>query len=112
MRERPAYAPWGRTASTLSRPLDPSISSRSSMARGPTRPAILLRVGDAGSRVTFRFCPTCGDTQCWEIEGMTDWLAVPVGLFADPGFPAPRRSVYEDRQHPWLEVNGLLHRVG
>jgi hypothetical protein len=24
-----------------------------------------------------------------------------VGAFADPGFPPPRFSVYEERLHPW-----------
>ena len=27
-------------------------------------------------------------------------IAVPVGAFADPNFPAPRVSVWEDRMHP------------
>jgi hypothetical protein len=30
-------------------------------------------------------------------------VAVPVGAFADPAFPAPTRSVWESRRHPWLE---------
>jgi hypothetical protein len=25
-----------------------------------------------------------------------------VGMFADPAFPPPRVSVYEERQHPWV----------
>jgi len=27
---------------------------------------------------------------------------VAVGAFADPGFPPPRVSVYEQRRHSWL----------
>jgi len=29
-------------------------------------------------------------------------LAIPVGAFADPGFPAPGVSVYESRKHQWV----------
>jgi hypothetical protein len=29
-------------------------------------------------------------------------IAVPVGAFADPNFPAPRISVWEDRMHAWV----------
>ncbi len=70
-----------------------------------------VRIGDEGSRITFRFCPTCGDTQSWVIEGWDDWIAVPVGAFADRDFPAPTASVYEDRQHPWLQIHGLVDRM-
>jgi hypothetical protein len=31
-------------------------------------------------------------------------VAVAVGAFADPGFPPPTVSVYEERRHPWLVV--------
>jgi hypothetical protein len=31
-------------------------------------------------------------------------IAVTVGAFADPAFPAPRVSVYESRRHPWASV--------
>jgi hypothetical protein len=29
-------------------------------------------------------------------------VAVAVGNFADPAFPAPRISLYERRRHPWV----------
>ena len=29
-------------------------------------------------------------------------VAVPVGAFAEPGFPAPLFSVYEERKHAWV----------
>jgi hypothetical protein len=32
--------------------------------------------------------------------------AIPVGAFADPSFPAPNFSVYEERKHDWVEVLG------
>lgn len=60
------------------------------------------RVGDAGSRITFHFCPSCGSTVWYTIDGMPDLVAIPVGAFADNTLPAPEYSVYEDRMHPWV----------
>ena len=53
-------------------------------------------------RARFHFCPTCGATVFYEIEGAGDLVGVPVGAFADPGFPTPRVSVYEERMHSWV----------
>jgi hypothetical protein len=65
------------------------------------------RAGDDGGRATFHFCPTCGATVWYEIEGYdTAQVTIPVGAFADPAFPAPRVSVYEDRRHAWVTLPG------
>lgn len=64
------------------------------------------RTGDEGSRVTYRFCPECGSTVAYELDTMPGVVAVPVGAFADPRFPAPKFSVYEERKHPWTVVLG------
>lgn len=61
-----------------------------------------VRTGDEGSQVRFHFCPSCGSTVYYELEGLENFLAIPVGAFADPGFPAPRVSVYEERKHAWV----------
>ncbi len=37
-------------------------------------------------------------------DDFPDVIAVPVGAFADPTFPAPSFSVYEARKHPWVSV--------
>jgi hypothetical protein len=63
-----------------------------------------VRVGDEGSRAKFHFCPKCGCTVYYELEELHEFLAIPVGAFADPNFPAPRVSVYESRKHPWVVV--------
>ena len=63
-----------------------------------------IRVGDEGSKVTFSFCPFCGSTVHYQIDGREDSVAVPVGAFADPGFPSPTFSVYEDRMHSWVHM--------
>lgn len=61
-----------------------------------------VRVGDEGSKARFHFCPGCGATVYYEAEGLEAFVSIPVGAFADPGFPSPRVSVYEDRKHPWV----------
>lgn len=62
------------------------------------------RTGDEGTRCTFHFCPHCGATVYYEPEGLPDFISVPVGAFADPGFPSPKVSVYESRKHGWVQV--------
>ncbi len=59
------------------------------------------RVGDSGNPVTFHFCPVCGSTVYYEISDLPGFIAVAVGAFADPSFPAPKISVYEERRHSW-----------
>jgi hypothetical protein len=60
-----------------------------------------VRTGDSGKLITSHFCPHCGSTVYWELGIAPDLIAVAVGAFADPGFPAPRHSVYEARRHSW-----------
>ena len=60
------------------------------------------RAGDEGPGATFHFCPTCGATVYYEPTALPDFIAIPVGAFADPGFPTPKVSVYESRKHGWI----------
>lgn len=66
------------------------------------RSTAFVRVGDAGSRAVFHFCPTCGTTVYYEPENLPDFIVIPVGAFAEPDFPAPTVSVYEERMHSWI----------
>lgn len=68
------------------------------------RAAEYVRKGDSGDSLTFRFCPACGSTLYWTLSALPDLIAIAVGAFADPGFPAPRVSVYERRRHEWGAV--------
>ena len=70
-----------------------------------------VRTGDAGSKITFHFCPVCGATVHYGVEGYDDdSIAIPVGAFADPVFPAPVFSVYEERMHRWVGLpEGIEH---
>jgi len=62
------------------------------------------RIGDSGGRATFHFCPDCGATVYYMVDGVQDIVGIPVGAFADPTFPAPVRSVYEERMHSWVTM--------
>ncbi len=66
-----------------------------------------VRIGDEGGRAMFRFCATCGATVYWDLDSMPGVIAVAIGAFADPTFPAPRISVYEERRHPWVHMPDL-----
>ncbi|WP_287459445.1 GFA family protein [Sphingomonas sp.] len=66
------------------------------------------RRGDSGESATLHFCPTCGATVYWEPNAMPGFVSVAVGAFADPAFPPPYVSVYEERVHPWALALGEL----
>ena len=68
--------------------------------------SVWQRTADSGHVATYRFCPRCGSTVAYVIEGWPGVIAVPIGAFADPDFPPPRFSVYENRKHPWTAVLG------
>lgn len=72
------------------------------------------RVADSGNSLTFHFCPVCGATVYYVQREAPDIVAVPMGAFADPSFPPPRHSVYEQRRHAWVEIStGLpIERLG
>ena len=62
---------------------------------------------DSGHRITHHFCPECGSTVQFRIEGKFDGLvAIPAGAFDDPYFLEPRFSVWEERKHDWVEIVG------
>lgn len=64
-------------------------------------------LADSGNRITHHFCRECGSTVHYSIEGKFDGLiAIPVGAFADPTFPAPKFSVWEERKHQWVAIVG------
>ncbi len=74
------------------------------------RASTYTRVGDSGGVATFRFCPDCGSTVAWELVGAPGFMTVAVGAFADPGFPPPTRSVYDEHRHPWVTCGSELAR--
>ena len=63
-----------------------------------------VRTGDEGRKSKFTFCPACGATVFYVMEGYEQHVAIPVGAFADSAFPAPSFSVYEERMHSWVTM--------
>ena len=61
-----------------------------------------VRVGDTGGSATFYFCPVCGATLYYRLDTVEGLIGVPVGAFANPAFPAPSISVFEECMHPWV----------
>ena len=39
-----------------------------------------------------------------EGEGFPGYVAVAIGNFADPNFPAPTIGVWEESRHPWVSL--------
>lgn len=64
------------------------------------------KTGEEGGRACFLFCHECGSTIAYTTEGDPGVVAIPVGAFADPTFPPPAYSIYEERKHSWVEVVG------
>ncbi len=66
--------------------------------------AVWKRTAESGNALTFHFCSTCGSTVYWESEGFPGHVAVAIGNFADPAFPAPAIAVWEESRHPWVSL--------
>jgi len=59
---------------------------------------------DAGRWADGYFCPTCGTAVFSRMESMPGDIAIPVGTFADPDFPAPPKFYWSSRKHRWLTL--------
>lgn len=62
--------------------------------------------GESGRLATFYFCPTCGASIAYRAEAQEGLVAIPIGAFADPAFPPPVYSVFEERKHSWVAIIG------
>ena len=75
------------------------------MAEGPSK--VWTHFADSGNRISHHFCPDCGSTVYYEIEGKFEGLvAIPLGAFDDPYFLSPAFSVWEERRHDWVAILG------
>lgn len=50
----------------------------------------------------MHFCPECGTTLYGENDLRPDYIIVAAGTFADPEFPRPARSIWEQSKHGWV----------
>jgi hypothetical protein len=62
------------------------------------------RADEDGEERHMFFCPTCGTTVYYANASEPDRIAIAVGAFADPSFPAPTFSTWEERRHSWVSV--------
>jgi hypothetical protein len=67
---------------------------------------------DEGEERRLSFCPECGSTVFYTLGSQPDVVAIPVGGFADPSFPAPWVSVYESRRHAWVRMPDSIDQEG
>jgi hypothetical protein len=67
---------------------------------GPS--TVYERAAGEGRKLRNHFCPTCGTNLFWELDARPNQIGVAVGGFVDPAFPAPTRSVWEERRHGWV----------
>lgn len=64
-----------------------------------------IATGDNGA-AHFHFCADCGSTVYYSNDSIPDTIAIALGAFDDPYFVTPNISVWELRQHEWLEIAG------
>jgi hypothetical protein len=64
-----------------------------------------MRRGDEGGEVTSHFCPNCGSTVYWRLDAISGFTSVAIGAFADPAFPPPQVSVYDEHRCHWLRFD-------
>jgi len=75
--------------------------SRAQLAiRGEAREYV--RQTDAANSFHSFFCPSCGSSVYFFSSRDPNRVGVAVGAFADPNFPTPHRSVFEERKHSWV----------
>ena len=67
---------------------------------------VYVRTADSGETSEHYFCPICGGEVWYIARPFRDMMAIPVGRFADPSFPPPEYSVYEERKHGWVAIMG------
>jgi hypothetical protein len=69
-------------------------------------PKEFVRAAESGGKVRFYFCTDCGSTVYWKADNLPAMIGVAVGAIADPNFPAPIKSVFEQSKHGWVEIGG------
>lgn len=72
---------------------------------GPTK--TFVRQGQSGAELTFSFCPRCGSNVFWSSSAHPLRLGIAVGSIADPTFPRPKNSLWEEAMHPWVSMHGV-----
>ncbi|MEF0940428.1 GFA family protein [Rhizobium sp. BR 362] len=74
---------------------------------GPSKE--FTREAASGGKVHTYFCPSCGSSIYWKAENLPSFIGVAVGAIADPKFPGPARSVFEQSKYDWVQIEGAEH---
>ena len=64
----------------------------------------------SGAKVHTYFCPNCGSTVYWKADNLPGFVGVAIGALADPHYPPPVKSIFEQSKHDWVEINGAVER--
>ena len=57
---------------------------------------------------TLHFCPVCSSAVYYVLDAAPEIVGVKVGVFADPSFPPPNISGFEEYKFPWvMNIAGL-----
>lgn len=67
---------------------------------------VFTRRAESGNASEHHFCPNCGCEMWYVARPFREMTAIPIGRFAESGFPAPQYSVYEERKHAWVAITG------
>ena len=68
------------------------------------------RAAASGADFETFFCPTCGSTVYMRAGKHRGLIGVAVGAFADPDYPPPVRSVWEEGMHRWVAMPDGVER--
>jgi hypothetical protein len=69
-----------------------------------------VQISDEGEPRSFYFCTQCGVTVWFSRPSAPGVIMIPVGVFADPEFPAPSVSGWEERRHSWVAFDEISIR--
>ena len=62
----------------------------------------------SGGDIHNHFCPQCGSTVYWKLGNLPALVAIAVGTMANPKYPAPVVSVFEETKHGWVQIGGAV----
>ncbi|MGO4637540.1 GFA family protein [Mesorhizobium sp. 2RAF45] len=62
----------------------------------------------SGGKVHNHFCPACGSTVYWKADRLPSLIGVAVGALANPNYPPPVRSIFEQSKHDWVQIDGAV----
>ena len=71
-------------------------------------PKEYTRVAASGGKVHAYFCTNCGSTVYWKAENLPALIGVAVGALADPTYPRPVKSIFEQSKHSWVQIEGAV----